>query len=73
VVEGAALEKRYAGNGIVGSNPTLSASIYPLPLIAVLDTKHLAPCYVQSQGDLACVKVHVRKTSHIDNTCYIRI
>jgi hypothetical protein len=25
VVEGAALEKRYTGNGIVGSNPTLSA------------------------------------------------
>ena len=25
MVEGAALEKRYTGNGIVGSNPTLSA------------------------------------------------
>ena len=28
VVEGAALEKRYAGNGIVGSNPILSARNY---------------------------------------------
>ncbi len=28
MVEGAALEKRYTGNGIVGSNPTLSASNY---------------------------------------------
>ena len=27
MVEGAALEKRYAGNRIVGSNPTLSAII----------------------------------------------
>jgi hypothetical protein len=27
VVEGAGLENRYTGNGIVGSNPTLSASI----------------------------------------------
>ena len=27
MVEGAALEKQYAGNGIVGSNPTLSAKL----------------------------------------------
>ena len=28
MVEGAALEKQYAGNGIEGSNPSLSARIF---------------------------------------------
>ena len=33
MVEGAALEKQYAGNGIVGSNPTLSAIRFNLRII----------------------------------------
>ena len=36
VAEGAGLENRYTGNGIVGSNPTLSVRLEMVPMIFAL-------------------------------------
>jgi hypothetical protein len=40
VAEGAGLENRYTGNGIVGSNPTLSARLKKAPLRAFFSLVH---------------------------------
>jgi hypothetical protein len=61
VVESDGLENRYTGNGIGGSNPSLSASFSPTPrLLHLMEFGHTASVYAES------FRLHLRSIGQDD-------